>query len=84
MKGNNSDGIYGLVILLKGKYSSHFVHSITGFRVVLLDTPFNWILFHSFIFKSHSIFFHLRKYMIRRNSPANKKLAALSPVRLFV
>ena len=48
------------------------------------DTPFNWILFQSFIFKSHSIFFHWRKYMISRNSPANKNLAALSRVRLFV
>ena len=36
VKRNISDGINGLAILLKGKYSFHFVHNIAGFRVVFL------------------------------------------------
>lgn len=65
----------------------HCCPQFAGFRLFFswsVDTPFNWILLQSFIFKSYSIFFHLRKYMISRNSPANKNHAALSRVRLFV
>ena len=63
--------------------SQHCCPRFAGFRVVFrVDTPFNWILLQSFIFKSHSIFFHLRKYMITRNNSANKNLAALSRVHV--
>ena len=39
-KGNISDGIIGLVILLKGKYSFHFVHNTAARGLMVFELFF--------------------------------------------
>ena len=39
-KGNLSDGIIGLAILLKDKYSSHFVHTIAARGLLVFELSF--------------------------------------------
>ena len=85
-KGNISDGIKGLVILLKGKYSfilfTTLLPAVWWFLLTRRLTGYSFRVLFSNL--PDSIFFHLRKYMISRNSPANKNLAALSHVCLSV